>query len=152
MNWLIALMIAGGVPSTTPATHNIGIARQALQVASASYGPRHPATAMMLRNLALAFEQAGYHNYATRYAGEALAILQAQFGPADPSLVPALNVLAEAAASEGRYVDAERFARRAVSIGPDAGAHYEIAVHNLTAIRNLGGAGVALQPVSASPL
>ena len=87
----------------------------------------------MLRNLALAFEDAGFHNYAEKYAQRSITILEAQFGPDDASLVPALNVLAEANIAQHHYSEGRRFAMRAVSIGPNAGAHYATALHNLAA-------------------
>jgi len=87
----------------------------------------------MLRNLALAFEEGGYHNYAEQYARRAIAILEPRFGSKDVSLVPALNVIAEAYISKRRYEDGRRFAMRAAGIGPDAGPHYATALHNVAA-------------------
>jgi len=45
-----------------------------------------------------------------------------------------LNVLTETYAAQGRYIEARRLATRAVAIGPDAGAHYATALHNLGAV------------------
>ena len=87
----------------------------------------------MLRNLALAFEQGGYHNYAVSYARRSLASLESTFGPEDVSLVPALNVLVEAYATQGRFIEARSVATRAVALGPGAGLHYATALHNLAA-------------------
>ena len=87
----------------------------------------------MLRNLALAFEDAGYHNYAEEYAGQAIGILETRFGDQDVSLTPALNVLAEAYISERRFGEGRRIAMRAVEIGPAAGPHYATALHNVAA-------------------
>jgi tetratricopeptide (TPR) repeat protein len=120
-------------------TNEIGVAREAVQAAEASYGPRHPATAMMIRNLALAFAEAGYNNQAEHYAQQALAILETRFGTSDVSLVPALNVLTEAYAAEGRYTEAIRTGMRAVAIGADAGPHYAVALHNVAAVLELQG-------------
>jgi tetratricopeptide (TPR) repeat protein len=117
----------------------IASAREALREASATFGEDHPVTAFMLRNLALAMEDGGYPNYADHYAQQSLAILERHFGPNDVSLVPALNVLAEAAVMQWRYDDACKFARRAVDIGPDAGAHYATALHNLAAAYHAEG-------------
>jgi tetratricopeptide (TPR) repeat protein len=36
--------------------------------------------------------------------------------------------------AQGRYVEACDIAKRAVAIGPDAGAHYATALHNLAAV------------------
>lgn len=139
MNLLIALLLAGGVPPNAPVPTSVRTARIALENASATYGPQHPATAMMLRNLALAFEQSGFHNLAVTYAGQSISILETRFGPKDPSLVPALNVLSEALASESRYAEAETVARRAVAIGPDAATHYATALQNLGGILEMQG-------------
>jgi tetratricopeptide (TPR) repeat protein len=93
----------------------------------------------MLRNLALAMHEAGYDNYAERYAHQSLTILERHFGPDDVSLVPALNVLTEAAVAQERYADAREFAQRAVAIGPGAGAHFGTALHNLGAVLYVEG-------------
>jgi tetratricopeptide (TPR) repeat protein len=115
-------------------TNEIGAAREAVRAAESSHGPQHPATAMMVRNLALAFAEAGYNNQAEHYAQQALSILEARFGSSDVTLVPALNVLTEAYAAEGRYSEAVRTGMRAVAIGPDAGPHYAVALHNVAAV------------------
>jgi tetratricopeptide (TPR) repeat protein len=149
MNWvrtgilLAGAVLAHGAPrhkgeiAVAPAGGNaaeIASARDAVRQAAATLGEDHPVTAFMLSNLALAMREGGYSNYAEAYAQRALAILEHHFGPRDVSLVPALNVLAEAAVSQGRYADARRFALRAVEIGPDSGAHYGTALHNLAAV------------------
>lgn len=122
-----------GVAPTGSHMDEITSAREALHQASATFGEDHPVTAFMLRNLALAMEEGGYPNYADHYAQQSLVILERHFGPNDVSLVPALNVLAEAAVMQSRYDDARKFARRAVNVGPEAGAHYATALHNLAA-------------------
>jgi len=140
MIWLHAILAAGViVPPNPMVLRTVESARQAVETTTRTYGAAHPATAMMVRNLALAFEEAGYPNYAERYARQALATLEARFGPDDPTLAPALNVLAEAEASQGRYAEAEQTARRAVAIGPSADAHYGTALYNLGAILEAEG-------------
>ena len=149
MNWvqvgilLIGIPLAHGAPPLNAETgaptaggnmDEIAAARDRLRQVTATLGEDHPVTAIMLRNLALAMQEGGYPNYAERYAQQSLAILERHFGADDVSLVPALNVLAEAAVSEGRYAEAREFATRAVDIGPDAGAHYGTALHNLAAV------------------
>lgn len=149
MNWvrngflLITAALAYGAPGNEPGgavppatrqtTDGIAAAREALQQATAAYGEHHPATAMMLSNLALAMREAGYNNYAERYAQQAVAILEKHFGPNDVSLAPPLNVLAEAAVSEGRYAEARAFAGRVIALGPAAETHYATALHNMAA-------------------
>jgi len=139
----MSALLAYGAPrhkvdaTTLPGSGNtdeIASAREALRQATVTLGEDHPVTAFMLRNLALAMEEGGYPNYAEHYAQQSLAILERRFGPGDVSLVPALNVLAEAAVSQARYDDARKFAMRAVATGPDAGAHYATALHNLAAV------------------
>ena len=109
-------------------------ARDAVQKAEHSLGALHPATAMFLRNLALAYEQAGFYSEAEAAATRSVSILERDFGPNDVSLTPGLNVLSESYAAEGRYSDASRAAMRAVAIGLDAGVHYATALHNAAAI------------------
>jgi tetratricopeptide (TPR) repeat protein len=133
--WILAAaLLAQGAPPAGGSLEAIDSAREAVRESTAALGADHPATAIMLRNLALAFEQGGYHNYAEHYAQRSLAILEANFGPEDVSLVPALNVLAETYASQARFTQARTMAMRAVAIGPGAGAHHATALHNLAAI------------------
>ena len=127
-----------GWSATRPAvgtadTSEIASAREAVRQSTARLGQDHPVTALMLSNLALAMRQAGYLNYAEHYAQQSLTVLEHRFGPADVSLVPSLNVLAEAAILQGKYAEGRAFALRAIGIGPDAGAHYGTALHNLAA-------------------
>jgi tetratricopeptide (TPR) repeat protein len=117
----------------------IASAREALRQATAKLGEDHPVTAFMLSNLAVAMRQGGYFNYAEHYAQQSLTILERHFGPGDVSLVPALNVLAEAAISQAKYAEGRDFAMRAIGIGPDAGAHYGTALHNLAAAYQADG-------------
>jgi tetratricopeptide (TPR) repeat protein len=113
--------------------------REAVDKAGAELGPRDPATAMILRNLALAYVQTGNAAEAERTAKLAYAIIESRFGAADPGLTPILNVLAECYASKKRVGEAQRASERAVSIGPLAGVHYGIALHNLGALREFSG-------------
>jgi tetratricopeptide (TPR) repeat protein len=131
--------VESAVVRTGADTGDIAAARAAVDRATAEHGAEHPVTALMLRNLALAMQQAGYSNYAEHYARQSLAILERRFGPNDASLVPALNVLAEAEVSQGKLADAREAAVRAVAIGPDAEAHYGTALHNLAAVSQLQG-------------
>jgi len=117
----------------------ISSARDALRQVTEALGEDHPLTGVMLRNLALAMQEGGYSNYAERYARRALAILERHFGQDDVSLVPVLNVLAEVDCSQRRYAEARDLEMRAVAIGPDAGAHYGTALHNLAAAYQADG-------------
>lgn len=113
--------------------------RQAVNKAGTELGPRDPATAMILRNLALAYVQTGNAAEAEQSAKLAYAIIESRFGAADPGLTPILNVLAECYASKERVGEAQRASEQAVSIGPMAGVHYGIALHNLGALREFSG-------------
>ncbi len=113
--------------------------RQAVNKAGTELGPRDPATAMILRNLALAYVQTGKAAEAERTAKLAYAIIESRFGSADPGLTPILNVLAECYASKKRVAEAQRASEQAISIGPLAGVHYGIALHNLGALREFSG-------------
>ena len=136
----ILLAARPGLGATRPAAETaapaaaaaeIASAREALLQSTARFGPDHPATALMLSNLALAMRQAGYLNYAEHYARQSVTILERRFGPGDVSLVPSLNVLAEAAILQGKYTEGRDFALRAVAIGPEAGLHFGTALQNL---------------------
>jgi Flp pilus assembly protein TadD len=117
----------------------VPVFQRAVERAASDIGPRDPATAMMLRNLALAYVQTGNSVAAEQSAKLAFSILESRFGSADPALTPILNVLAECYASSGRVDEAERASEQAVAIGPLAGVHYGIALHNLGALRELSG-------------
>jgi tetratricopeptide (TPR) repeat protein len=144
--WMLALgvLVAQGapfdghegaiLPPGRASSEAIDKAREAVRESTAALGADHPATAFMLRNLALAFEEGGYPNHAEYYAQRSLGILEAKFGPKDVSLVPALNVLTEAYAAQSRFSEGRTIAMRAVAIGPDAGPHYATALHNLAAM------------------
>jgi tetratricopeptide (TPR) repeat protein len=113
--------------------------RRAVDRAESVLGPNDPATAMMLRNLALAYVESHELVAAEQSAKLAYSIMESRLGPAEPGLTPILNVLAECYAAEGRVGEAQRASEQAVSIGPLAGAHYGIALHNLGALREFSG-------------
>jgi tetratricopeptide (TPR) repeat protein len=102
-------------------------------------GPGDPATAMILRNLALAYLQVGDFSSAEPAANLALSIFETRFGTKDIGLSPILNVLAECYASTGRLEVARRITERAIALGEDAGPHYGTALHNLGALHELSG-------------
>ena len=112
----------------------VNMARKAVRAAGDALGANHPATAMMLSNLALAYKLTGSFAQAESVAKRSLAILEGAFGSNDVSLSPALNVLAETYAAERRYVEANKMAMRAVAIGPGAEAHFATALHNVAAV------------------
>jgi tetratricopeptide (TPR) repeat protein len=117
----------------------VRVFRRAVDKAETGIGPDDPATAMILRNLALAYVQSGDTASAEQTAKLALAIIESRFGRDEPGLTPVLNVLAECYAASGRMAEAQRASQRAVSIGPEAGVHYGIALHNMGALREYSG-------------
>lgn len=122
----------------------VRVFQRAVVQAEAEIGPRDPATAMMLRNLALAYVEKGDCEAAERSAKLAYAMVEARFGADDPALTPILNVLAESYFAAGQVEDTRTAAEHAVAIGAAAGAHYGIALHNLGALREfVGDAGAA---------
>jgi tetratricopeptide (TPR) repeat protein len=118
---------------------------QALASAEAGFGADHPATAMIVRNLALAYANAGQLPRAEKLAIRAITVLEARFGRDDVSIVPALNVLGETLIYEGRLREALPVLERAVAFGPGAGAHYTTALQNLGAALELQGDGGSAQ-------
>jgi tetratricopeptide (TPR) repeat protein len=113
--------------------------RHAVDRAEADLGPRDPARAMMLRNLALAYIQTSDAAAAEQSGKLAYSIIESRFGSADPALTPILNVLAECYASTGRIAEALKASEHAVAIGSSAGAHYGTALHNLGTLREFSG-------------
>jgi tetratricopeptide (TPR) repeat protein len=117
----------------------VEVFRRAVDRAESDFGPSDPATAMIRRNLALAYIQTRALEAGEKVAKLALSAMESRFGPADPGITPILNVLAECYASAGRIDEAERASERAVAIGPSAGVHFGIALHNLGALREFSG-------------
>lgn len=58
-----ALVAQGALRHDPGNSEEIAAAREAVRQVAAALGEDHPVTAMMLRNLAFALEQGGYHNY-----------------------------------------------------------------------------------------
>jgi tetratricopeptide (TPR) repeat protein len=112
---------------------------QALASAETAFGPDHPATAMMARNLAFVSLRNGDTAKARHLAQRSVQILETRFGPRDVSLTPALNVLGEVLVEQGLLPQARELFERAIRIGPDAGPHYATALHNLGAVLELQG-------------
>jgi len=130
----------------------VAAGRQAVASAETVFGPQHPATAMMIRNLAVAYERSGEYSKAEASANRALSILAGLFGANDVSLTPVLNVLVETYAAQGRYLDAEKLGRRAVAIGSGAGLHYATALQNVGAVLEAEGDRAAARQFYARAL
>ena len=119
----------------------LSTARDAVASAEALLGSNHPATAMIIRNLALAYLANGDTAHAEAAARRSLAILETRFSTTDASLVPVLNVLTETYVAEGRLERARLTAKRAVEIGPEAGLHYATALRNIGAVLEIQSRG-----------
>ena len=114
--------------------------RQVLTLSEQSYGPNHPVTAILLRNLAGVYRRQELYRKSEVLAQRSISILESRFGPEDASLVPSLNTLAEVCFEEHRYTEAERLLKRALVIGatnPDA--HFATTLHDLAAIYQVEG-------------
>jgi len=106
--------------------------------AERTLGHDHPATAMVLRNLALAYSGEGLYRKSEAAALESLRILEVSFGKNDDALVPTLNVLGEALIGQHRLTEAGRVLKRAVAIDAP-GPHGATALHNLGALYQMEG-------------
>ncbi|MBI4907448.1 MAG: tetratricopeptide repeat protein [Acidobacteria bacterium] len=112
--------------------------RQAIDAAVTALPHNDPQTAMLWRNLSIAYAAEGMHRKAEDAAQRSLRILETRFGPADPSLVPSLNALGAALAGAGRFTEARYVFERAVELNL-AGPHGATAIHNLGAMAHQDG-------------
>ena len=169
MTWLNFIILAATLPPQQNAAYQwneqvttllaqgknveaVAAGRQAVASAVTTFGAQHPATAMMIRNLAVAYEREGEYGRAEASANRALSILTGLFGETDVSLTPVLNVMVETYALQRRYADAEKLGRRAVAIGAGAGLHYATALHNLGAVLEAEGDRAAARQFYAQAL
>jgi tetratricopeptide (TPR) repeat protein len=97
---------------------------------AASLAASDLASAMILRNEALAVLKMGDSKAARQLAEQAMSLAENTVGGHDPHLTPVLNTLAEIAIEEQRLEEAASLLDRAIQIGPAAGAHYATALHN----------------------
>jgi tetratricopeptide (TPR) repeat protein len=114
--------------------------RCALTAAIQEWGEDHPATAMILGNLAGTEHALGRNSAAEEMALRALAALEKNVGARSILLVPSLNTLGCVYIDTGRYAQAETALKRAIRLGSqDGGAHYATSLHNLAALYQLKG-------------
>ena len=114
--------------------------RQTLDLSEQSYGPKHPVTAILLRNLATVYRRQQLYRKSEVLAQRSITILEARFGSEDSTLVPSLTTLAEIYFEEHRYTEAERLLQRALAVGaanPDG--HYATTLHDLAAVYQVQG-------------
>jgi hypothetical protein len=155
MTWITTMVLAASLPLLQPAALDlndlaerkmaagddggaVATLERALATSGRDFGPDHPITAMIMRNLALGCSRTGDLARAERLAAGSIAVLESRFGPADPILVPALNVMGESLIYEHRLTEARTVLERAVAVGADAGPHYATALQNLGAVFALG--------------
>ena len=113
------------------------LARRALAIFEASYGPDHPSVATALNNLAGLLKATNRFAEAEPLYRRALVIDEASYGPDHPEVATDLNNLAELLHATNRLAEAEPMYRRVLAIfeasyGPD---HPSVA----TALNNLAG-------------
>ena len=92
------------------------VAQQALALAEQLYGPRHPAVAQSLHNIAGLHMNAGRYAEAEPLYRRSLAIREAVLGPNHPVVAESLDLLASLCDIEGRAQEAEALYARAIAI------------------------------------
>ncbi len=102
----------------------VKVAKDALKVAEAKFGPDHPAVAISLNNLAELYRAQGQYAAAEPIFKRALGKYEKALGPSHPDVAQSLNNLAELYTAQGKYADAEPLFKRALAInekalGPD---------------------------------
>jgi len=113
--------------------------RRALASAESQFGPDHPASAMILGNLAGTELALGRNREAGDLAVQAIERLERTVGRDSVLLVPSLNTLGGIYIDTHRYDQAEAVLKRAVHLAPHAGPHYASSLHNLAAMYYLTG-------------
>ena len=109
--------------------------RRALAIDEATFGPKHPAVAIRLGNLALLLRTTDRLAEAEPLFHRALAISEAAFGPEHPIVAGCLNNVAELLQDTNRLAEAEPLIRRALAIDEATQGPYHpnvaIDLHNL---------------------
>jgi tetratricopeptide (TPR) repeat protein len=94
----------------------VPIAKEAVKVAEATFGPDDARVATALNNLALLYDELGRYAEAEPLFRRALRIREKVLGPDHPDVAQVLNNLAELYKDEGKYVEAEPLYQRALHI------------------------------------
>jgi len=94
----------------------VPLAQESLQLAEATFGPKHPNVATSLDNLATLYQKQGRYSEAEPLCKRALAIREEVLGLDDPQVAMSLNNLAVLYRKQGRYTEAEPLYKRAVAI------------------------------------
>ncbi|MEO0792075.1 MAG: tetratricopeptide repeat protein, partial [Pseudomonadota bacterium] len=92
------------------------IAKRALTVAEAKFGPDHPNVGTTLNNLAALYRAQGRYAEAEPLYKRSLSIREKALGPDHPHVGTTLNNLAGLYLEQGRYAEAEPLYRRSLSI------------------------------------
>jgi tetratricopeptide (TPR) repeat protein len=129
----------------------IPVAREALQVAEATYGPEHAKVANELNNLGLLYQAQGQYAAAEPVYQRALRIREKTLGPEHPAVAVAVNNLAGLYEAQGRYGEAEPLYKRALTIwekalGPEHPA-VASALNNLAGLYQDQGQYAAAEPL-----
>ena len=127
------------------------VAKEALKVAEATFGPDHPDVGVSLNNLALMYKAQGKYAEAEPLYKRALVIKEKALGPTHPQVATSLNNLAVLYEAQGKYAEAEPLYRRALSIaekelGP---THPQVAasLNNLAVLYYLQGKYAEAEPL-----
>ncbi len=129
----------------------VKVAKDALKVAEATFGPDHPDVGVSLNNLAILYEAQGLYAAAEPLYQRALAIDEKALGKDHPDFATDLNNLANLYQAQGKYAEAEPLHKRALAIrekalGPD---HPEVAtsLNNLAGLYEAQGKYAAAEPL-----
>ncbi|HYB62202.1 MAG TPA: CHAT domain-containing tetratricopeptide repeat protein [Methylomirabilota bacterium] len=132
-------------------TEAISTAKEALNVAEATFGADDVHTAVSLNALGLLYEKQGKYADAEPLYKRALAIVEKAVGPDHPGVATILNNLAELYDDQGKYADAEPLYKRALAIderalGPD-NPNVARALNNLAALYDDQGKYADAEPL-----
>lgn len=89
---------------------------KSVELAIKLYGDKHPNTAMMLNNLALAYSDAGDYNKALETCLSAYEIYKNKYGENSPMLVPTLSRISEISLSLGDAENADKSISKAIEL------------------------------------
>ncbi len=92
------------------------VAKEALKVAEATFGPDHPDVGVSLNNLALMYKAQGKYAEAEPLYKRELVLYQKTLGPEHPDMPKVLENMAELYKKTGREDEARKFEERAKAI------------------------------------
>lgn len=111
---------------------------QALAIYRALFGDKHPATAMILNNLAVTYEDRGKLKEALALHQQALAIRRSTWGEKHPETITSLSSLAALYQEQGKYEQAASLFREVLAIQRQlAGSEHPDIVPTLVCLASL---------------